>query len=171
MKKGFTLIELLVVVAIIGILATVVLASLGSAREKASSAAKQQELLQVRNALELYHLDNNGYPGNGCIGKTSGTCFGNRYSGSAALGGVSNYLKLDVFSSTSQLKQDAFVLMKGTTSDGCSGSNQRTGTFILWNPDGKEEPVATDCVAGSFLFCCPTGGCLSTGRYCAYQVE
>jgi len=60
--KGFTLIELLVVVAIIGILATVVLASLGSAREKASDSKRLTVIRQIEQALEMYFIDNGSYP-------------------------------------------------------------------------------------------------------------
>lgn len=45
-NKGFTLIELLVVVAIIGLLSSIVLSSLNSARTKAKYAAAQIELNQ-----------------------------------------------------------------------------------------------------------------------------
>ncbi|MFA5933812.1 MAG: type II secretion system protein [Candidatus Paceibacterota bacterium] len=58
-KKGFTLIELLVVIAIIGILASVVLASLGSARNKGKDASVKSQLASIRAQAELYVSANN----------------------------------------------------------------------------------------------------------------
>jgi len=58
-KKGFTLIELLVVIAIIGILSSVVLASLNTARNKAGDAAVKSNLANIRAQAEIYY-DGNG---------------------------------------------------------------------------------------------------------------
>lgn len=63
--KGFTLIELLVVIAIIGILASVILASLNSARAKGRDARRMEDLEQVRNAMILCYDKNNSYHLNG----------------------------------------------------------------------------------------------------------
>jgi prepilin-type N-terminal cleavage/methylation domain-containing protein len=61
-RGGFTLIELLVVIAIIGLLSSVVLASLSSARAKARDAKRTQDLVQIRTALALYYNDKGTYP-------------------------------------------------------------------------------------------------------------
>ena len=61
LKKGFTLIELLVVVAIIGILASVVLASLNSARAKGSDAAIKASLSSARAQSELFYDEGQTY--------------------------------------------------------------------------------------------------------------
>ena len=55
MKRGFTLIELLVVIAIIGLLSSIVLASLNTAREKARDAKRQGDLHSLQTAIETYY--------------------------------------------------------------------------------------------------------------------
>ena len=61
-ESGFTLIELLVVIAIIGILSSVVLASLNSARKKSRDARRVGDIKQLQLALEMYYDSNASYP-------------------------------------------------------------------------------------------------------------
>lgn len=61
-RRGFTLIELLVVIAIIGILSSVVLASLNSARQKGRDARRVSDLKQLQLALELAYDKDGTYP-------------------------------------------------------------------------------------------------------------
>ncbi len=62
-SRGFTLIELLVVISIIGILSTVVLSSLGTARTKARDARRTSDMQAIQVSLELYADSSGGaYP-------------------------------------------------------------------------------------------------------------
>ncbi len=92
--KGFTLIELLVVIAIIGLLSSVVLASLNTARVKARDVRRQADVRQLVNVIQQYIDDNNAnFPTtagclNGwcCLGRgDAGTCWAGQYHGSTAL--------------------------------------------------------------------------------------
>lgn len=70
-KRGFTLIELLVVIAIIGVLSSVVLSNLSTARDKAREGKAKAELRHVRSAISLLAHDTEKWP-NGCpIGSTA----------------------------------------------------------------------------------------------------
>lgn len=60
-KKGFTLIELLIVIAIIGVLSSVALASLNSARSKSKEAAIKANLRNIISSMEISHTDVGNY--------------------------------------------------------------------------------------------------------------
>jgi prepilin-type N-terminal cleavage/methylation domain-containing protein len=66
-NHGFTLVELLVVISIIGLLASIVLVSVNSARSKARDSRRISDIRQLMIALELYYDSNGHYP-------ISGTC-------------------------------------------------------------------------------------------------
>jgi prepilin-type N-terminal cleavage/methylation domain-containing protein len=73
--RAFTLIELLVVIAIIGILSSVVLASLNTARAKGADAAIKSNLANARAEAELFYDSN-----------------GSTYTGVCAASGASNII-------------------------------------------------------------------------------
>lgn len=60
-SKGFTLIELLVVIAIIAVLSSIVIASLRSARIKASDNAIKAAMTSLRSQAEIYWVSNNNF--------------------------------------------------------------------------------------------------------------
>jgi len=83
-RKGFTLIELLVVIAIIGLLSTLSVVSLNSARGKARDAARKSDMNSISTALELLNVEVGYYP-------VGGTCDDNILFTTSAIEGPPAY--------------------------------------------------------------------------------
>ena len=89
-KGGFTLIELLVVISIIGLLSSVILASLNSARSKARDAKRLSDIHQITIALTQYYLNHGQYPDSTQAGQD---CWGGWQGGNAVNGGAVPFLQ------------------------------------------------------------------------------
>jgi len=90
-KKGFTLIELLVVIAIIGLLSTIVMVSLNTARMKARDTKRKGELKQIATALEMYYDAYGRYP----PFRPSNSCGGTRSDWATSYCSLANWLTTD----------------------------------------------------------------------------
>ncbi len=128
LQKGFTLIELLVVIAIIGILSSVVLASLTTARSKGTDAAVQSTLSNMRAQAELYYSTNNSY-GTSTAASTVGTyahCHlpNTVFAASSTVGGLYSLL-LDASSKTGG------TLSAGKVACASSPANTQTAWAVL----------------------------------------
>lgn len=73
-QEGFTLIELLVVISIIGILSTIAMTSLNSAKKKTRDTERKAELMQIKKALESYYVEHGQYVSEGTVDSSIGTC-------------------------------------------------------------------------------------------------
>lgn len=61
-KNGFTLLELLVVIGIVGLVSTIAVTVLGSARKQARDARVRSDMAQMSKAIQLYINENGDFP-------------------------------------------------------------------------------------------------------------
>lgn len=147
-QRGFTLIELLVVIAIIGVLSSVVLVSLNTARAKARDANRTAAIAQFKNALELYYLDNRQYPlSGGATAPNSGWTTSTDTSWATLQTALAPYmaqLPRDPNQSSSGWPYTAGVYGFSYYSQGYGCDRQ--WYMIIWRPEGtKASPGITAC--------------------------
>ncbi len=157
-RRGFTLIELLVVIAIIGLLSTLAVVALNSARQKARDSKRVADMKQLQTALEIYFNDKSAYPtGDDEIGTPGGTqyvCLGDVGWGTAIP--CSGPIYMGLTPRDPNLSADATPCR--TTTGNCNYSYRR----------GKAGGAETNAYEIHFRLEANTGG-LGVGLNCATE--
>ncbi len=174
-KSGFTLIELLVVISIIGLLSSIVLTSVNSARVKARDVRRLADVRQIVTTLQFYYDDNNTFPPtpgcNGgwcCLGHgDSGRCWNGGYWGSTALDNALSpkYIPKipdDPLNNISKLGDSYMYNSSYPSSAG-------TGPVLHWGIE-KANPVANDCAGGDIGNWGPGAG-IGANYYCVLPIR
>jgi general secretion pathway protein G len=145
-QRGFTLIELLVVIAIIGLLSTLAVVALNSARQKSRDSKRVADVKQIQTALELYFADNNRYPDMATNTELGGSS-ANKLCGSGTFSG-----------SCSGTTYMGLVPSKPTPNDGtCASADNR---YMYESDSPNSTYTLTFCLGG-------TVGDLSAGLHTA----
>jgi prepilin-type N-terminal cleavage/methylation domain-containing protein len=143
-RRAFTLVELLVVISIIGLLSTIAVVSLGSARVKARDVKRVADKTQIIKALQLYYEVNGGWPSAAgdwrCLGApTTENCFG-AFTGLDALKTAMSPYMANIPTTgadSGNLAYNRYLYVNITT------IGTQTGAFLIWP---KETAIAqADC--------------------------
>lgn len=158
--RGFTLIELMVVISIIGMLSSVVLVSLNSARIKANNTKVIQTVQQLRNQIEL--------------GLRSDGKYGNLFGSSQSGGGGYRLARQAEISSDTKLRPliDSIMEVNGTTFPAGYGGSYVAGgacgeSYLLNTPNDITNKLR---IFVDIQACVEASGTLPASSYAIYAL-
>ena len=144
-SAGFTLAELLVVTALLGLLASVILARLHTLKLRANDAVRVANLIQLRDALAQYHIDHDAYPATFPLGLPLPGCDYSFVRRGECLGNPTDYIPGLVPNYMPRLPTDPALNCAGTAHSFVYTSNGRDYKLITHVEAGR-VPAMNDPV-------------------------